>query len=61
MSITVIIALIFVLGLALIMIFGVSYKRKGLKVALIATGIALLVLFILLAIAVFAIVVVATS
>lgn len=61
MSTTVTIALLAVLGFALIMIFGVSYKRKGLKAALIATGTSFFVLFILLVIAIFAIVVVATS
>jgi hypothetical protein len=54
MFFTIILALLALLGL--IVVFGVTYKRNGLKAAFIATGIALVVFSILYVGAIYAIV-----
>jgi hypothetical protein len=54
MFFTIILALLAFLGL--IVVFGVTYKRNGLKAAFIATGIALVVFSILYVGAIYAIV-----
>ena len=54
MSFIIILPLLALLGLVgLAVVFGVTYKRKGLKAAFIATGIALFVFSILYAAAIY--------
>jgi hypothetical protein len=54
MSFTFILAILALIGL--VVIFGVTYKRKGLKAAFITTGIAFVVFSILYVMAIYAIV-----